>query len=74
MSARFPTIFSFPGSQHRPKLSTDIAAAPCIAYVAWQAGMPESTLSPQSGTKIGPQDKKTAVQEFLNNLWKLGIE
>ncbi len=30
MSAKFPTIFSFPGSQHRLKLSTDIAPAPCI--------------------------------------------
>ncbi len=30
MSAKFPTIFSFPGSQHRLKFSSDIAAAPCI--------------------------------------------
>ncbi len=29
-SAKFPTIFSFPGSQHRLKLFTDIAAAPCM--------------------------------------------
>jgi hypothetical protein len=29
MSAKFPTIFSFPGSQHRLKFSSDIAAAPC---------------------------------------------
>jgi hypothetical protein len=33
MSAKFPTIFSFPGSQHRLKFSSDIAAALLVHWM-----------------------------------------